>query len=216
MLKILQKMELVLKYFQDLSELQKEQFEKLYDLYLDWNSKINVISRKDIDEIYLRHVLHSLGIAKVIQFKPGTKILDVGTGGGFPGIPLAIMFPECSFHLVDSINKKLKVVNGVATDLGLENIMTTHSRVESINDHYDFIVSRAVTAMPAFVGWVKDKVLKKSKHDIKNGILYLKGGDLTEELQNFPKATLYNLSDFFEEDFFETKKVVHLPLKFKG
>lgn len=209
-------MELVLKYFQDLSELQKEQFEKLYDLYLDWNSKINVISRKDIDEIYLRHVLHSLGIAKVIQFKPGTKILDVGTGGGFPGIPLAIMFPECSFHLVDSINKKLKVVNGVATDLGLENIMTTHSRVESINDHYDFIVSRAVTAMPAFVGWVKDKVLKKSKHDIKNGILYLKGGDLTEELQNFPKATLYNLSDFFEEDFFETKKVVHLPLKFKG
>lgn len=209
-------MDLVLKYFQGLTEIQQEQFNKLYDLYLDWNSKINVVSRKDIEELYLRHVLHSLGIAKVVDFKPGTKIMDVGTGGGFPGIPLAIMFPETSFHLVDSINKKLKVVNGVAEELGLTNVTTSHSRAEAIDDHFDFIVSRAVTAMPAFVGWVKHKVLKKSKHELKNGILYLKGGDLTEELQGFPKATLYNLNDFFEEGFFETKKVVHLPIKYRG
>lgn len=216
LLKILPLVELVLKYFPNLTEEQIEQFEKLYDLYLEWNSKINVISRKDIDELYLRHVLHSLAIAKVIQFKDGTKIMDVGTGGGFPGVPLAIMFPECSFHLVDSINKKLKVINAVSEALNLTNITTTHSRVEAIDDHYDFIVSRAVTAMPSFVDWVKNKVLKKSQHDLKNGILYLKGGDLTEELKDFPKATLYNLSDYFEEDFFETKKVVHLPLKYKG
>jgi 16S rRNA (guanine527-N7)-methyltransferase len=209
-------MELVLKYFPNLTEEQIDRFEKLYNLYVEWNSKINVISRKDIDELYLRHVLHSLAIAKVIQFKDGTKIMDVGTGGGFPGVPLAIMFPNCSFHLVDSINKKLKVINAVSEALNLTNITTTHSRVEAINDHYDFIVSRAVTAMPAFVGWVKNKVLKKSRHDIKNGILYLKGGDLTEELKDFPKATLYKLSDYFMEDFFETKKVVHLPLKYKG
>lgn len=209
-------MELVLKYFPDLTEKQIEQFTKLFDLYVEWNTKINVVSRKDIDELYLRHVLHSLGIAKVIQFKAGTKIMDVGTGGGFPGVPLAIMFPDCSFHLVDSINKKLKVINAVAEALELTNIATTHSRVEAIDDHYDFIVSRAVTAMPAFVGWVKNKILKKSKHELRNGILYLKGGDLSEELKGFPKATLYNLSDYFEEDFFETKKVVHLPLKYKG
>ena len=208
-------MELVLKYFHDLTEIQQEQFKRLYDLYLEWNSKINVVSRKDIDELYLRHVVHSLGIAKVLQFKDGTKIMDVGTGGGFPGIPLAIMFPECSFHLVDSINKKLKVVNGVAEDLGLSNVKTSHTRVEAVDDTYDFIVSRAVTAMPMFVSWVKRKVSKKSNHELKNGILYLKGGDLAEELQDFPKATLYNLSDYYEEDFFDTKKVVHLPLKFK-
>lgn len=216
LLKILPLVELLLKYFPNLSDNQKEQFEKLYGLYVEWNSKINVISRKDIDELYLRHVLHSLAIAKVIQFKAGTKILDVGTGGGFPGVPLAIMFPECSFHLVDSINKKLKVINAVSESLNLTNIKTTHSRVETIDDRYDFIVSRAVTAMPSFVGWVKNKVLKKSYHHLKNGILYLKGGDLTEELKDFPKATLYNLSDYFEEVFFETKKVVHLPLKYKG
>ena len=208
-------MELVLKYFQDLTEIQQEQFKRLYALYLDWNSQINVVSRKDIEELYLRHVLHSLGIAKVVQFKAGTKIMDVGTGGGFPGIPLAIMFPECSFHLVDSINKKLKVVNGVAENLGLTNVKTSHTRVEAVDDTYDFIVSRAVTAMPMFMSWVKRKVSKKSNNALKNGILYLKGGDLTEELQGFPKATLYNLNDYFEEDFFETKKVVHLPLKFK-
>ncbi len=208
-------MELVLKYFQNLSEIQLEQFDKLCGLYVDWNSKINVVSRKDIDELYLRHVLHSLGIAKVIQFKDGTKIMDVGTGGGFPGIPLAIMFPNCTFHLVDSINKKLKVVEAVSQDLGLTNVKTTHARVETIDDTYDFVVSRAVTAMPMFVSWIKKKVSKKSNNDLKNGILYLKGGDLSQELKAFPKATLYNLSDYFEEDFFETKKVVHLPLKYK-
>lgn len=209
-------MELILKYFPNLSEVQQEQFSKLYDLYSDWNSKINVVSRKDIDELYLRHVLHSLGIAKVIQFKDGTSIMDVGTGGGFPGIPLAILYPECKFHLVDSINKKLKVVDAVTEDLGLTNVKTSHKRAEEINETFDFIVSRAVTAMPSFVGWVKNKVSKKSKNDLKNGILYLKGGDLTEELQNYPKATLYNLTDYFEEDFFDAKKVVHLPLKYKG
>ena len=208
-------MELILKYFPNLSEVQKEQFSKLFDLYSDWNSKINVVSRKDIDELYLRHVLHSLGIAKVVQFKGGTTILDVGTGGGFPGIPLAILYPECKFHLVDSINKKLKVVDAVSESLGLTNIKTSHKRAEDINETFDFIVSRAVTAMPSFVGWVKNKVNKKSNHHLKNGILYLKGGDLTEELQNFPKTTLYNLSDYFEENFFDTKKVVHLPLKYK-
>jgi len=209
-------MELIQKYFPQLSDFQKEQFNQLFDLYSDWNSKINVVSRKDIDELYLRHVLHSLGIAKVLQFKDGTTILDVGTGGGFPGIPLAILYPNCHFHLVDSINKKLKVVDAVAKSLGLTNVKTSHKRAEDINDTYDFIVSRAVTAMPSFVGWVKNKVNKKSKNELKNGILYLKGGDLTQELNNFPKATLYNLSDFFEEDFFDTKKVVHLPLKYKG
>jgi 16S rRNA (guanine527-N7)-methyltransferase len=208
-------MELILKYFPNLSEVQKEQFSKLYVLYSDWNSKINVVSRKDIDELYLRHVLHSLGIAKVIQFKDGTSIMDVGTGGGFPGIPLAILYPECKFHLVDSINKKLKVVDAVTEELGLTNVKTSHKRAEEINETFDFIVSRAVTAMPSFVGWVKNKVSKKSKNDLKNGILYLKGGNLTEELQNYPKATLYNLTDYFEEDFFDTKKVVHLPLKYK-
>jgi 16S rRNA (guanine527-N7)-methyltransferase len=208
-------MELIQKYFSNLSDTQKEQFSKLFDLYSDWNAKINVVSRKDIDELYLRHVLHSLGIAKVLQFKDGTNIMDVGTGGGFPGIPLAILYPECHFHLVDSVNKKLKVINAVAEDLGLTNIKTSHKRAEDIDERFDFIVSRAVTAMPSFVGWVKNKVNKKSKNELKNGILYLKGGDLTEELQNFPKATIYNLTDFFEEDFFETKKLVHLPLKYK-
>ena len=209
-------MELIQKYFPELSNVQKHQFSQLFELYSDWNAKINVVSRKDIDELYLRHVLHSLGIAKIIQFKTGTKILDVGTGGGFPGIPLAIMFPECSFYLVDSINKKLKVVDAVTESLGLTNVKTFHKRAEDMDNTFDFIISRAVTAMPSFVSWVKNKVIKKSKHELKNGILYLKGGDLTQELKNFPKATLYNLSDYFEEDFFNTKKVVHLPLKYKG
>jgi len=208
-------MELIQKYFPQLSEIQKEQFSQLFELYLDWNSKINVVSRKDIDELYLRHVLHSLGIAKVIQFKDGTTVLDVGTGGGFPGIPLAILYPECNFHLVDSINKKLKVVDALVESLGLSNVKTSHKRAEDINETFDFIVSRAVTYMPSFVGWVKRKVNKKSNHELKNGILYLKGGDLTEELQDFPKATIYSLSDYFNEDFFETKKVVYLPLKYK-
>ncbi|WP_370476968.1 16S rRNA (guanine(527)-N(7))-methyltransferase RsmG [Tamlana flava] len=209
-------MDLVLKYFPNLTEDQIEKFKKLESLYQDWNLKINVVSRKDIDELYLRHVLHSLGIAKVLKFEEGSKILDVGTGGGFPGIPLAILFPECSFHLVDSIAKKLKVVDEVVADLGLTNVKTTHSRVEQIDDTYDFIVSRAVTAMPTFVQWVKGKIAKKQNHELKNGILYLKGGNLTEELQNYRTASIYNLSDFYSEEFFETKKVVHLPLKFKG
>ena len=207
---------LIQKYFPHLTDIQLKQFEALQGLYEDWNSQINVISRKDIEALYLRHVLHSLAIAKLIQFKSGAKILDIGTGGGFPGVPLAILFPDVTFHLVDSINKKLKVVNGVAESLGLENIYTTHSRAESIEGQYDFIVSRAVTTMPDFVGWVKNRVAKKSVHPIKNGILYLKGGDLTQELKIYSKATLYDLNAFFEEDFFETKKIVHLPLKYKG
>ncbi|WP_299273744.1 16S rRNA (guanine(527)-N(7))-methyltransferase RsmG [uncultured Psychroserpens sp.] len=209
-------MNLIQDYFPDLSVEQIHQFEQLEGLYKDWNLKINVVSRKDIDELYLRHVLHSLGIAKVVQFCPGASILDVGTGGGFPGIPLAIMYPDCEFHLVDSIAKKLKVVNGVADSIGLTNIKTTHSRVEAIDEQFDFIVSRAVTAMPSFVKWVKGKIGKTQKHDIKNGILYLKGGDLTEELESYKTTTIYPLSSYFKEDFFETKKVVHLPLKYRG
>ena len=209
-------MNLIFKYFPDLTEDQIDKFKQLDTLYQDWNLKINVVSRKDIDELYLRHVLHSLAIAKVIQFKDDSKILDVGTGGGFPGIPLAIMFPEVQFHLVDSISKKLKVVNEVVEGLGLTNVRTTHSRVEEINDAYDFIISRAVAAMPTFVHWVKGKITKKQKHELKNGILYLKGGELGEELEDFPKAIIYNLSDFYTEAFFETKKLVHLPLKYKG
>ena len=208
-------MELILKYFPDLTENQIKQFEALESLYKDWNSKINVISRKDIDELYLKHVLHSLGIAKVIQFADDTSILDVGTGGGFPGIPLAILFPNCSFHLVDSINKKLKVINAISETIGLENIKTTHSRVEAINENYDFIVSRAVTSMPVFTQWVRGKVNKKQFNTLKNGILYLKGGDLTEELKDFKAVKAYLLSDYFEESFFETKKVIYLPLKYK-
>ncbi|MCK8480584.1 16S rRNA (guanine(527)-N(7))-methyltransferase RsmG [Psychroserpens algicola] len=209
-------MEFVQHYFPDLTENQILQFKKLEDLYKDWNLKINVVSRKDIDELYLRHVLHSLGIAKVMRFQPNSNILDVGTGGGFPGIPLAILHPECQFHLVDSIAKKLKVVNEVVEGLGLTNVKTTHSRVEDIDEQFDFIVSRAVAAMPTFVHWVKGKIAKKQNHTLKNGILYLKGGDLTEELDSYKTATIYNLSDYFNDPFFETKKVVHLPLKYKG
>ena len=209
-------MDIILKYFPHLSETQIEQFSKLQELYKDWNLKINVVSRKDIDELYLRHVLHSLGIAKVMQFNPNSKVMDVGTGGGFPGIPLAILFPETQFHLVDSIGKKIKVVNEVTTGLALNNVKTTHGRVEEVKDTYDFIVSRAVAQMETFHRWVRNKVHKKQNHELKNGILYLKGGDLTEELAKFPKSTIYNLSDIFEEAFFETKKVVHLPIKYKG
>jgi len=209
-------MELILKYFPGLTKNQIDKLEKLETLYQDWNVKINVVSRKDIDELYLRHVLHSLAIAKVIQFREGTKIMDVGTGGGFPGIPLAILYPDSSFHLVDSISKKLKVVNEVVDGLGLDNVKTTHARVEEIIDTYDFIVSRAVAAMPTFAHWVGGRITKKQNNALKNGILYLKGGDLTEELQNYPKASIYNLSDYYSEDFFATKKLVHLPLKFKS
>ena len=208
-------MEAILKQFPDLSENQILQFQKLQALYEDWNAKINVISRKDIDELYTRHVLHSLGIAKIIEFRPGSKIMDVGTGGGFPGIPLAILFPEVDFYLIDVIAKKIKVVNEVAASLGLKNVKAEQKRAELVKHEFDFIVSRAVTNMPDFVKWVDDKVAKKQNHELANGILYLKGGDLTEELKDFPKATQYNLSDFFSDEFFETKKVVHLPLKYK-
>lgn len=208
-------MELILKYFPDLTSKQVKQFEALETLYKDWNAKINVISRKDIDELYLRHVLHSLGIAKVMPFANGSSVLDVGTGGGFPGIPLAILFPHCKFHLVDSINKKLKVINGVAESIELANIRTTHSRVEAIDETYDFIVSRAVTAMPEFTKWVKGKISKKQINRLKNGILYLKGGDLSEELKQYATVKAFLLSDYFEEDFFETKKVIYLPMKHK-
>ena len=208
-------MEEILKQFPDLSDNQILQFQKLQGLYEDWNAKINVISRKDIDELYTRHVLHSLGIAKIIDFRPGSKIMDVGTGGGFPGIPLAILFPEVDFYLIDVIAKKIKVVNEVAAGLGLKNVRAEQKRAELVKQEFDFIVSRAVTNMPDFVKWVDDKVSKKQNHELANGILYLKGGDLTEELKDFPKATQYNLSDFFSDEFFETKKVVHLPLKYK-
>lgn len=208
-------MDLLLSYFPNLTETQIRQFQDLQNLYEDWNAKINVISRKDIDELYTRHVIHSLGITKILEFKPGSKIMDIGTGGGFPGIPLAIMHPEVDFYLIDVIAKKIKVVNEVANALGLKNVRAEQKRAELVKEEFDFIVSRAVTNMPDFVEWVKGKTKKESKHELANGILYLKGGDLTEELSAFPKANQYNLSDFFKEDFFETKKVVHLPLKNK-
>ncbi|MXN91541.1 16S rRNA (guanine(527)-N(7))-methyltransferase RsmG [Flavobacterium sp. Sd200] len=202
-------------HFPNLTEKQLQQFAALKDLYTDWNAKINVISRKDIDELYTRHVLHSLGIAKVQPFEPGTSILDVGTGGGFPGIPLAIMFPETNFYLIDVIAKKIKVVQEVANALGLKNVRAEQKRAELVDEEFDFIVSRAVTNMPDFVKWVRGKVKKDQKHDLPNGILYLKGGDLSEELSVFQKVTLYELSDYFKDEFFETKKVVHLAMKYK-
>ena len=207
-------MDEILKYFPKLSDVQIEQFQKLDFLYHDWNEKINVISRKDIDSLYTKHILHSLAIAKVNKFEPGTYVLDVGTGGGFPGIPLAILFPETRFYLIDVIAKKIKVVKAVAEALELKNVKAEQLRAENVKGDFDFIVSRAVTNMPDFVSWIKTKIKKQNKHELKNGILYLKGGDLTEELKDFPKATEYNIADFFEDEFFETKKVVHLPLKF--
>ncbi|MCZ8198246.1 MAG: 16S rRNA (guanine(527)-N(7))-methyltransferase RsmG [Flavobacterium sp.] len=206
-------MEEILKQFPNLTDNQIQQFEMLQNLYDDWNAKINVISRKDIDELYTRHVLHSLGIAKVLEFKPGSKIMDVGTGGGFPGIPLAILFPEVDFYLIDVIAKKIRVVNEVTSALGLKNVKAEQKRAELVNQEFDFIVSRAVTNMPDFVSWVNGKIRKISKHELQNGILYLKGGDLTEELKDYKKAEQFNLSDFFKDEFFETKKVVHLALK---
>jgi 16S rRNA (guanine527-N7)-methyltransferase len=205
--------EIIYKYFPNLSDKQKKQFGQLRSLYRDWNEKINVVSRKDIDNIYVNHVLHSLGIAKVMEFKKGTDILDVGTGGGFPGIPLAILFPETNFHLVDSIGKKITVVKAVAEGVGLSNIKAEQIRAEQIKNEYDFIVSRAVTRLKEFHSWVGKKVKKKSVHSLPNGILYLKGGDLAEELGELKKDyRLYNLQDFFAEEFFETKKVVFVPL----
>ena len=205
-------MKKLLTYFPDLNDLQHEQLWQLHGLYADWNQKINVISRKDIDDLYVHHVLHALGIAKLISFVPNSKILDVGTGGGFPGIPLAILFPETNFYLVDSIQKKIGVVNAVAAAVGLTNVKATHQRAEQVNGKFDFVVSRAVTQMPRFVEWIQDKISLSHQHDLANGILALKGGDLTEELQSFPKATRYPLANYFQEEFFTTKYVVHLPL----
>jgi 16S rRNA (guanine527-N7)-methyltransferase len=204
-------MDRILNYFPHLSSTQKEQFSELGPLYAEWNERINVISRKDIEALYLRHVLHSLGIAKVQVFLPGSRVLDIGTGGGFPGIPLAIMFPETKFVLVDSIGKKIKVVGEIARELRLENVEAVHGRAEKQQGQFDFIVSRAVTNMSDFVKWTRNKFLKENRHPLPNGILYLKGGDLSEELKPFRKARIYSLSDYFEEDFFETKKVVYLP-----
>ena len=208
-------MTIIHKYFNDLTIEQLSQFAKLELLYKDWNSKINVISRKDINELYLRHVLHSLSIAKLISFKDDTCILDVGTGGGFPGIPLAILFPNCRFHLVDSIQKKITVVNNVVKELDLKNVKTSCSRVEAISEKYDFVVSRAVTNMKDFVSWIKFKINKKSFNDFKNGVLYLKGGDLEDELKSFKNVKTFELSEIFNEDFFIQKKVVYLPIKYK-
>jgi 16S rRNA (guanine527-N7)-methyltransferase len=207
---------LIYKHFPNLSEKQQEQFEALADLYADWNLKINVVSRKDIEELYLRHVLHSLAIAKFIKFNPGAEVLDVGTGGGFPGIPLAILFPETHFTLVDAIGKKIKVVQEVIDGLGLENVTAKHLRVEEEKNQFDFVVSRAVAAMPTFMRWIKGRIKKNSEHSIKNGVLYLKGGDLEEELKDYKTVQIYSLTDYYEDPFFETKKLVYLPQKFKG
>ena len=205
-------MEKLLTYFTNLNDLQQQQLQQLQSLYADWNQKINVISRKDIDALYERHVLHALGIAKVLSFAPNARILDVGTGGGFPGIPLAILFPKTDFYLVDSIQKKIGVVNAVAAAVGLKNVKATHQRAEEVNEKFDFVVSRAVTQMPRFVEWVQNKISSTQQHDLANGILALKGGDLTEELRAYPKAIRYPLADYFQEEFFATKYVVYLPL----
>ena len=206
-------MTLLSSYFPDLSPEQIRQFEALEGLYQTWNAQINVISRKDTDHFYERHVLHSLAIAKIVQFLPGSSVLDIGTGGGFPGIPLAILFPEVQFHLVDSIGKTIKVVQEVAASLGLQNVQASHARAETIKDRYDFIVSRAVTQMPVFLTWVKGKSAKKNLHNLKNGVLYLKGGDLSEELAGlrYPVKE-FPISEFYKEEFFETKKVVYVQL----
>ena len=202
-------MQIIHKYFPDLTEKQIQQFTDLQELYEHWNAQINVISRKNMDSLYTNHILHSLAIAKVIQFEKGTKILDIGTGGGFPGIPLAILFPEVEFLLVDSIGKKIKVVNEVSTEIGLKNVRTTHERAENIKETFDFIVSRAVTNMTDFKKWVKGKFNKKHNNSLKNGVLYLKGGDLSEELRGI-SHTSHEISDTFKEEFFKTKKVIYI------
>lgn len=205
---------IITRYFPHLTENQLQQFAQLQGLYELWNAQINVISRKEIDLLYERHVLHSLGIAKAIHFKPNTTIMDVGCGGGFPGIPLAILFPECNFYLIDSIGKKIKVVNEVAAALGLKNLKAEHKRAEEVKEKFEFIVTRAVTEASVFHRWVQNNISTKQFNTLPNGILFLKGGDLTEEFTEFKKrAVFYDLKDFFKEEFFETKKVVYLPMK---
>ena len=207
-------MDLILKYFPKLTERQREQYAALLPLYEDWNAKINVISRKDMGNFYEHHVLHSLAIAKVMQFKTMADVLDVGTGGGFPGIPLAIMFPDANFYLIDSVGKKIKVVQDVVRQLELKNVRAEQIRAEQVEGDFDFIVSRAVTTLSEFTGWVKGKVSDSHYHHLRNGILYLKGGDLTDELAPFrKKVRTWDISDFFEEEFFETKKVVYLAYR---
>ena len=209
-------MEIVTKYFTGLTDQQLDQLGRLGSLYEEWNSKINVISRKDIEQLYERHVLHSLAIAKIIQFRPGTTVLDVGTGGGFPGIPLAILFPETSFMLIDSIGKKIKVVSEVASALNLQNVKAEHVRVEDVNQQFDFVISRAVTAFPKFVAMVRTKVARVNNNSLPNGILYLKGGDFEEEISPFKQQVkVYDLQSFFQEEFFETKRLIHMTLKNK-
>ena len=204
---------IIFNYFPSLTEKQKSQIEQLGPLYKEWNGKINLVSRKDIENIYVNHVLHSLAIAKIISFKPGTQVIDVGTGGGFPGIPLAILFPETNFYLVDSIGKKITVVKEVAAALGLRNVRTDQIRAEEVRGQYDFVVSRAVARMKEFYGWVHNKIKDKSTNNLDNGILYLKGGDLEEEMNELKcPYSIYNLSDYFKEEFFETKHVVFVPL----
>ena len=206
--------DIIINYFPELSENQIAQFKMLEPLYKDWNSQINVISRKDIDELFVKHILHSLAIAKVIQFKDTTKVLDVGTGGGFPGIPLAIMFPNVKFVLVDSIGKKIKVVNEVVSRLRLENVETYHKRAEEVDGQFDFVVTRAVARISKFIPWVKGKLHPESFNDIKNGVLFLKGGDLTEEIEeSSKKVEVYPLAEYFKEEFFETKVVLYARVK---
>ena len=200
---------LILKYFPEITDEQKQQFEKLEKLYTEWNEKINVISRKDMDGLYEKHILHSLGIAKIMPFADGTKVLDIGTGGGFPGIPLAILFPEVSFTLIDSIGKKIKVVEAVSEGLGLKNVTTVHGRAEKLKEKFHFVVSRAVTQMPEFLRWLKGKFEKEQFNEKHNGVLYLKGGDLAEELAGL-RCEIFQLKNYFEEEFFDTKKVVYL------
>ncbi|MFC2450746.1 MAG: 16S rRNA (guanine(527)-N(7))-methyltransferase RsmG [Flavobacteriaceae bacterium] len=200
---------LILKYFPEITDEQKQQFEKLEKLYTEWNEKINVISRKDMDGLYEKHILHSLGIAKVMPFADGTKVLDIGTGGGFPGIPLAILFPEVSFTLIDSIGKKIKVVEAVSEGLGLKNVTAVHGRAEKLKEKFHFVVSRAVTQMPEFLRWLKGKFEKEQFNEKHNGVLYLKGGDLAEELAGL-RCEIFQLKNYFEEEFFDTKKVVYL------
>lgn len=203
--------DIITKYFPNLTPQQQSQYEQLFDLYTYWNNQINVVSRKDIDLLFERHVLHSLGIAKVMPFLPGEQVLDVGTGGGFPGIPLAIMFPETAFHLVDSIGKKIKVVSEVASAIGLKNVKASHLRAEDVPGKFDFVVSRAVTQLKDFYPWVRNKFNKTSQNALPNGILYLKGGDLAQEIyESGLKVQQYHLKDYFEEEFFETKQVVYV------